>query len=97
MAGASFIWDYDLDEQAFREVLSGRRRVGRLDRTWAAVRLLEYATYPEILKYLSFAEIVSGWPAWREKVRSESRRRGFDFLVSWLPTHRPELLTYGPR
>ena len=56
------------------------------------MRLLEYATYPEILQYLTFAEIVAGWPRWREKVRSESRRRGFDFLVSWLPHNHPELL-----
>ena len=56
------------------------------------VRLLEYATYREILQYLSFAEIVEGWPGWRGKIRSESRRRGFDFLVSWLPEHHPELL-----
>jgi hypothetical protein len=92
MAHPSFVWDYDLDEQAFRDLLAGNRTVGRLDRTWAAVRLLEYATYREILQYLSFAEIVAGWPGWREKVRSESRRRGFDFLVSWLPQHHPELL-----
>ncbi len=88
----SFVWDYDLDEPTFRDLLAGRQSLGRLDQTWAAVRLLEYATYREILQYLSFAEIVKGWPGWRGKIRSESRRRGFDFLVSWLPQHHPELL-----
>ncbi|HEV7672076.1 MAG TPA: hypothetical protein VGS22_26455 [Thermoanaerobaculia bacterium] len=92
MARPSFVWDYDLDQQAFRDLLAGNRTVGRLDQTWAAVRLLEYATYREILEYLTFAEIVAGWPEWRGKIRSESRRRGFDFLVSWLPQHHPELL-----
>ncbi len=92
MPRPSFVWDYELDDQAFRAMLAGHRTEGRLDRNWAAVRLLEYATYREILQYLSFAEIVEGWPEWREKIRSESRRRGFDFLVSWLPQHHPELL-----
>ena len=38
-----FVWDYDLDEDQFRRLLSGTLTIGRLDRTWAAVRLLEYA------------------------------------------------------
>jgi hypothetical protein len=29
---------------------------------------------------------------WRKRVRSETRRRGFDFLVAWLPQARPDLL-----
>jgi hypothetical protein len=33
-----------------------------------------------------------GWPRWRSRVRSQRRRRGFDFLVEWLPRHHPELL-----
>ncbi len=42
-----FVWDYDLDEDQFRRLLSGTLTIGRLDRTWAAVRLLEYAPYGE--------------------------------------------------
>jgi hypothetical protein len=87
-----YVWDYDLDEVEFRAILSGRMTQGRLDKDWAAVRLLEYAPYQEIIRLLGFAEIVRSWPRWRSRIRSRSRQRGFDFLVDWLPKHHPELL-----
>ena len=42
----AFVWDYDIDEAQFRDLLSGRESLGSLDRDWAAVRLLEYALVP---------------------------------------------------
>ncbi len=87
-----FVWDYDLDEGAFEALLAGRKTVGRLDRTWAAVRLLEYASYTEIRRFLTLRDLVAGWPSWRARIRSETRRRGLDFLVQWLPRERPDLL-----
>ena len=93
MSRPSFIWDYEIDEHTFLELLQGTRRFGRLDRDWAAVRLLEHAPYAEIVRLLGFRDLVQGWPRWRSRVRSESRRRGFDFLAEWLPEKHPELLT----
>ena len=90
--GLPFVWDYDLDEAAFRRLLSGEITLGPLDRTWAAVRLIEYAPYREIVRLLGFSELVKGWPEWRARVRSESRKRGLDFLVAWLPEHYPHLV-----
>lgn len=90
--GLPYVWDYDLDEARFRALLEGRERIGRLDRDWAIVRLLEHASYPEIRRLLSLRELVDGWPTWRKRIRSERRRRGFDFMVSWLPRSHPELL-----
>lgn len=87
-----FVWDYDLDEAEFVAILEGTSRQGRLDRDWAAVRLLEYGPYKEIVRLLGFKSLVDGWPRWRDRVRSESRRRGLDFLVRWLPEHHPELV-----
>ncbi len=87
-----YVWDYDMDEAQFRDILAGRMRLGRLDQDWAAVRLLEYAPYPDIVRLLGYRALVSGWTRWRGHIRSRSRKRGFDFLVSWLPQHHPELL-----
>ena len=92
MSRPDFLWDYEIDEGEFRELLAGRVRLGRLDRDWAASRLLEHATYRDIRRYLSFGDLVEGWPRWRNRLRSQSRRRGLDFLVSWLPENHPELL-----
>jgi hypothetical protein len=87
-----YVWDYDIDEAQFLDILAGRLTIGRLDRDWAAVRLLEYAPYPEIVRLLGFRALVDGWPKWRRRIRSQSRKRGFDFLAEWLPNHHPELL-----
>jgi hypothetical protein len=87
-----YVWDYDINEAQFRDILAGRTALGRLDRDWTAVRLLEYAPYPDIVRLLGYRALVSGWPRWRRQIRSQSHKRGFDFLVSWLPQHHPELL-----
>lgn len=87
-----YVWDYDIDEETFREILAGRLKLGRLDQDWAAIRLLEHAPYAEIIHKLGYRGILEGWPRWRRRIRSESRKRGFDFLSSWLPAHHPELL-----
>lgn len=88
----SYLWDYDIDEETFQEVLAGNTRIGRLDRDWAAVRLLEHAPYKEIRRLLGFPGLIEGWPRWRNRIRSESRKRGFDFIAEWIPLHHPELL-----
>jgi hypothetical protein len=95
MSRPSYLWDYDIDEATFRKLLKGGKTLGRLNRDWAAVRLLEHASYPEIVRLLGFHDLVQGWPQWRGKIRSESRRRGFDFLAEWLPSKHPELLGRG--
>jgi hypothetical protein len=88
-----YIWDYDISESDFRAILAGEMTIGRLGRDWAAIRLLEYATYPEIIRLLGYRRLIEGWPRWRKYIRSESRKRGFDFLADWLPEHHPELLS----
>ena len=87
-----YLWDYDLDPTEFQEILEGRRTQGRLNQDWAARRLLEYASYEEIVRLIGFKRLVDNWPRWRGKIRSKSRVRGFDFLVKWLPEKHPELL-----
>jgi hypothetical protein len=94
-----FVWDYDLDENQLRRLLSGTLTIGRLDRNWAAVRLLEYAPYREIVRLMGFRELVSGWPEWRGHIRSESRKRALHFLAAWLErsslVHPREVLRPG--
>ena len=79
-----------IDERGFPNELL---EIGRLNCDWAAIRLLEYGAYADIIRLLGFAALVQGWPDWRHRIRFETRRRGFDFLVKWLPRHHPELLS----
>lgn len=86
----TYLWDYDIDETQFQNLLDGKITIGRLDADWAALRLLEYAPYPEIVRLLGFRRLIADWPKWRKHIRSNSRRRGLDFLTAWLPVHHPE-------
>ena len=79
-----------MDEQQFRAILDGQQVMGRLNQDWAARRLLEYAPYEEIIRLLGFPRLIQNWPRWRARIRSKSRKRGFDFLVKWLPEKHPE-------
>lgn len=88
-----YVWDYDISQDQFDQLLAGEITIGRLNRDWAALRLLEYASYQDIVARLGFPALIQGWPVWRGRIRSESRKRGFDFLVEWLPQHHPELLS----
>ena len=60
-----YVWDYDLDEDRFREILEGRRAFGRLNQDWAARRLLEYAPYEEIIRLIGFPKLIKNWRRWR--------------------------------
>jgi hypothetical protein len=53
--------------------------------------MLEYASYEDIIHQIGYRRLIENWPRWQTKIRSHSRRRGFDFLVSWLPEKHPEL------
>ncbi len=87
-----YLWDYDISEDDFRAVLEGRLSLGKLDQDWAAVRLIEYAPYQEIVRLLGFKRLIAGWPRWRGRVRSVSRKRGLDFLTEYLPMQHAEML-----
>lgn len=87
-----YLWDYDLSPQEFRQILAGNSARGSLDQDWAACRLIEYASYEEIIRKIGYRKLVDNWSQWRKKIRSESRLRGLDFLVEWLPEKHPEKL-----
>ncbi len=87
-----YVWDYDINQTEFIAILEGREVKGRLNQDWAARRLLEYASYDEIVRLIGFRRLVENWSRWRGYIRSTSRVRGFDFLVKWIPEKHPELL-----
>ncbi len=88
--GVPYLWDYDINEAQFRNLLEGEMTIGRSDTDWAAICLLDYAPYPDIIHLLGFRRLVEGWSRWREHIRSEGQRRSFDFLAVWMPVHYPK-------
>lgn len=46
----------------------------------------------QIVSILGFKGIIKWWPKIRSHIKSKSKRRGFDFLIEWLPKNHPELI-----
>lgn len=88
-----FVWDYDITWEQFLAILEGKLTISTLDRTWAAVRLIEYAPYEEMIRLIGYDGLVRDWDKWRKRVRANDQQQHLDFLVNWVVNNHPELLT----
>lgn len=68
---ARYVWDYDLTQEQFDAMLEGRYENGPLNRHWAAVRLIEWAPYAEMIRRIGYKALVENWPRWRSRLRSD--------------------------
>ena len=88
----AIVWDYDIDEKEFLSILEGTTVRGKLDADWAARRVIEFAPFEDIIAVLGYRRLVQNWPRWRRGIRSLSRKRGLDFMMTWLPLNRNDLV-----
>lgn len=77
---AKFVWDYDISQEEFDDILAGRCKRGSLDRDWAAVRVIEWAPYEEMIKLIGFPQLVKEWPRWRSRCGLSNNGAA---LISW--------------
>ena len=49
-----FLWDYDLTEEQVRAILRGD---DEMEKAWLITRILEYARWDDIWRYLTVADI----------------------------------------
>ena len=84
-----FCWDVPLSLNIFKDLLNGRTH-GAFTPEWAALRLMEYGSYKDIKELLGFKGIIKFWPLIKEKIKSKSRYRGFDFIIKYVPNKHPE-------
>lgn len=88
-----WVWDYDLTRQEFDDILAGKLvKWGKLDRDWAAVRLIEYAGYREMMRRIGFPVFVRNWQRWRPRVRGKELQQSLDWLALWMTSRHPELV-----
>jgi len=84
-----WLWDTDLDNEAFDALLRGSRRDEARDERWAMLRLVEYAPFAEIKRLLPRETFLKRWPELSPRVRSAARRQGMNFFHEWLTEHQP--------
>lgn len=49
-----FFWDYDITEEEIRDILRGDNEV---ERAWVITRILEYARWEDIWRYLTLDDV----------------------------------------
>lgn len=49
-----FFWDYDITEEEIRDILRGNNEV---ERAWVITRILEYARWEDIWRYLTLDDV----------------------------------------
>lgn len=49
-----FLWDYDITEEEVREIIRGGNEV---EKAWVITRILEYARWEDIWRYLTVDDI----------------------------------------
>jgi len=82
---ARYVWDYAISEQEFDALLAGRAAVGRLNRAWAAARLIDSAPYEEVVRRIGFGELVAA-----DVARALLEATADDWrLVRWIPPPPP--------
>lgn len=82
--GHPWLWDADLDHEAFDPTLRGERHDPQRDALWAMRRLIEYAPFSEIKRLLPRELFLREWLRLSARARSDMRRRGMDFFYRWL-------------
>jgi len=79
-----WLWDVDMDSETFDRVLSGRVSSAGLDWKWAMARLIDYASFKDIRRFLPRSLFVEHWRDVAPLVRSSMRREGMDYLYQRL-------------
>ena len=75
-----WLWDVEMDSETFRRILAGQAEHKGRDWRWAMVRLIEYAPYSDIKRLLPRRWFLAHWPEVASRVRSETRRKGMDYV-----------------
>ncbi len=84
------VWDYNITQSQFEDILQGKNTLGQLDQPWAIARVLENLHYYDALDIVPFASIQKNWDNVKSKIFIKGIRDGYEFAL-----HRQALPTAG--
>lgn len=73
------VWDTDLSPVEFLSILRGEMSVEWPTRAFCVARLLECASWYDVVQVMSPEEICSLWPGAERHVRSKAIKKGMDY------------------
>lgn len=77
----NLVWDYNLDQKDFEEILIGRKTNGSFDYLWAVKRVLENLNYYEAMSIIPKKTFIKNWDIIKPKMFNKSIVKGYDFLL----------------
>ncbi|MCX8092834.1 MAG: hypothetical protein N3E50_01545 [Candidatus Goldbacteria bacterium] len=75
------IWDYNISEDEFLEILYGKKQIGWFDNVWALKRAIEGLNYYDLINLVGFEILSHNWKNIRDKIRSENIKKGIDYVL----------------
>lgn len=84
------VWDYNMSQSQFEDILQGKNTMGSLDQSWAIARVLENLHYYDALSLVPFASLTKNWDNVKSKIFVKGIRDGYEFVL-----HRHALPSAG--
>lgn len=84
------VWDYNLTESQFEDILQGKNTLGKFDQPWAIARVLENLHYYDAIFLVPFASLAKNWDNVKSKIFIKGIRDGYEFVL-----HRHALSSAG--
>lgn len=75
------IWDYNISEVEFFEILNDKKQIECFDSKWALKRAIEGLNYYDLMKLVGIKMLVNNWDALRNKIKSASIKKGIDYVI----------------
>jgi len=75
------VWDYNLTQAQFEDILLGKNQLGQLDQSWAIARILENLHYYDALSLVPFATLSKNWDNVKRKLFVKGIRDGYEFVL----------------
>lgn len=79
------VWDYNLTQDEFEAILSGKKVLGNMNQTWAITRILENLNYYDAMNLVSLNTLRNNWKEVQPKLFNSSIKNGYEFLLQRYP------------
>lgn len=75
------VWDYNLTQNEFEEILAGKKVLGNMNQSWAITRVLENLNYYDAMRLVSLNTLRTNWKQVQPKLFNSSIKNGYEFLL----------------
>ena len=79
------VWDYNLAQDEFEEILSGKKKNGNLDQDWAISRILSNLNYYDAMHLIPYSVLKKRWSHIKGKLFNKTIQDGYEFLLHRYP------------